>query len=207
MRYKLPQIVTFLLLNAASFMFAADLCAYTLTRLEMTFTDMENGEYRGNGYIQFGNIEFGQAYPMDTLPNVTYDITVLLPAPDHDTYYVAHHTNLIDTVTVLPHEKTLTVMENGPLYWPVFAGTGEIFFACRIPNEDYFFINPIGGYVQLYIPEYAYSAFYVNIEVWFDDPHPLGTPVPEPASILLFGTGLLGAAGFRKKYKRHAHQC
>jgi len=54
------------------------------------------------------------------------------------------------------------------------------------------------------------QAHFENQTVWFNDFLPEGeivitgspAPVPEPATILLFVTGLVGLVGFRKKFKR-----
>jgi hypothetical protein len=59
-------------------------------------------------------------------------------------------------------------------------------------NDTFFFENAVGGRSN----EFEFDSISVNLAT----PPPTGSPVPEPSSLMLFGTGLLAAAGaFRRR--------
>jgi hypothetical protein len=69
------------------------------------------------------------------------------------------------------------------------------------PNAGTLTFNfPISG-----IPDYdnwPYWGFHWNMQCANEVVEGMPTPIPEPATILLFGSGSIGIVGFRKRFKK-----
>jgi len=66
-----------------------------------------------------------------------------------------------------------------------------------LTGYDILAIAQLNDFTDLYFPEYQISDWRFDTYSWKQI-----TPVPEPATILLVATGLIGLAGFRKKFKK-----
>jgi len=84
-------------------------------------------------------------------------------------------------------------------YWPGVGGSGWADYGVYIP-EDLFLFS--GQYVYLY-SKFGENFFNDNnFEEWGVASQSDQQPVPEPTTIILFGTGLLGLAGTMRRKKK-----
>ena len=69
-------------------------------------------------------------------------------------------------------------------------------------SDPFLFVDPLFYNAQYVVVEQESSLYHGNwvqvTRVWQDPP----SPVPEPTTILLFGSGLVGLIGFKKKFKK-----
>jgi len=72
------------------------------------------------------------------------------------------------------------------------------FHMLGLGDNEYFHVGELLS--EAFLPSWCFSAGDVSQNIWLTlNFTESSTPVPEPASILLIGSGLLGLAGFRKK--------
>ncbi len=217
----------FLMIMAATISLTAVPVAHAsaLYRIDFEFF-YDSGDLAGMAYLKFDAVAFDEWHSILDLPGMTFS-GFILPHSDHP--IVPDESWTVDRYQP---PSQLRIMNNHPYYpvqfdsgestWTEVDGTVYVSQnpIMELKKENYddwpnwewwiFYIKPdytwdflTAGWVNEDTWEEHTQGTLWTAEVWFDDPlPPAGSPVPVPSTILLLGSGLLGAAGFRKKYKR-----
>jgi len=181
--------------------------AYTTTQIQFNFyNDASHTQWRGMGMIQFGVVEFGVQYSVQELPDYEFSYFLMTTIPQEPyTFQLMSNTTWNAPVTILKDGDVYPVIWDAPpgsqiAFGMVPVGGGVAAAAVLFSDRTYVsvYYPPAGG------TTYMYGTWTAG--AWFDDPDPSNTPVPEPATILLLSSALLGAAGFRKRRARHGHK-
>jgi len=139
--------------------------------------------------------------PTPTIPSdwALYNLTIL------DTQSTEGIIAYYDTYDVNWNIIKITLFENLPSDFESYNLAYLIYAATSVSP-----IAPNGGkgtftvgYAQIASP-FVYTTDYVNLEGLnlYAGSGESSSPVPEPASMLLLGTGLLGLIGFRRKFRK-----
>jgi len=133
----------------------------------------------GAGNSPFSNLEFGlQNGVTFTKAIFNIDVTAGLPPPNTVTFTV----NYFDTMNNTFVSQAFTVSTNGQNFFAVEAGMGALIQSIEINSTDATFAD---------INQFRLGGF-------------SGTPTPEPTTMLLLGSGLVGIAARLRRRRKEA---
>lgn len=188
--------------------------AYTIE-----WSNPENGivrhEFQGNSWGFMGGTIFANyeqqldfvIMPEYGMPQMDETVTIEITRIGHiniemERWYAATFTvMLVDMVEDIPFDMGFASDEE--FYWSYTNNVSRQFeVQTGVPLSDQFDGDDRTIWFTLFG---AFLDIDVDLTWTVSVLTPEPEPIPEPASILLLGTGLLGAAGFRRKYKRNGN--
>lgn len=151
-------------------------------------TDLGSFDFAENTYAVIGDMEYGN--PPLGAPDKNSDL------PSHDVfpaYYIEHTFYFDETQTVGSYDTQYNTGE----FDNYSGGTGSYYVAFTVDVSNLSPDSP--GDYAIHFDLYSMDGGEVGIFAPFSHDAESSYPVPEPATMLLLGSGIIGLAGLRKR--------